>query len=301
MDLGVQILRILCATVEEKSFSGAARKLKITQPTVSQQIARLESEIDGKIFERSGKSIHLTVIGEKLYRTAKEIVIKADLLTSDLMNQKDSPQGLVRYAMPESCQWTPHYRKIMSLISTYPDIQIEIVICPNKQIQELLVKSEIDFAFVTGDIEDPKTIIEKFADEHYSLVAKSSDEFKPLSLKSYRDFRLVSFPGNESFLITWADTFNLLVDHRNKISNPSVKIGNMAGAIHAAVEGAGALVVPTHCVSSEISSGKLVAYKPELGAKATQPIYVIKRSNELLSRRCQIVLELLIKAKRGLA
>jgi DNA-binding transcriptional LysR family regulator len=299
VDLGVQILRILCATVEEKSFSGAARKLKITQPTVSQQIARLESEIDGKIFERTGKSIHLTAIGEKLYRTAKEIILKADLLTNDLKEQKSNPQGLVRYAMPESCQWTPHYRKIMSLISDYPDIQVEIVICPNKQIQELLVKSEIDFAFVTGDIDNPETILEKFADEHYSLVASSEKFFTPLREKKTADFRLVSFPGNESFLITWADAFNLLSDLRTAISFPNIKIGNMAGAIHAAVEGAGALVVPTHCVLNELSTGTLVAYHSELGAKATQPIYVVKRPQEILPRRCQVVIDLLIKAKRG--
>lgn len=299
MDLGVQILRILCATVEEKSFSGAARKLKITQPTVSQQIARLESEIDGKIFERAGKSIHLTAIGEKLYRTAKEIVLKADLLTSDLKEQKSSPQGLVRYAMPESCQWTPHYRKIMSLISEYPDIQVEIVICPNKQIQDLLIKSEIDFAFVTGDIDDPKTILEKFADEHYSLVASSDKFFKAIDEKKFNDFRLVSFPGNESFLITWADAYHLLSELRHAISSPDIKIGNMIGAIHAAVEGAGALVVPTHCVVNEIASGALVAYKPDLGTKATQPIYVVKRPQEILPKRCQVVIDLLIKAKKG--
>lgn len=299
MDLGVQILRILCATVEEKSFSGAARKLKITQPTVSQQIARLESEIDGKIFERSGKSIHLTVIGEKLYRTAKEIVLKADLLTNDLKEQKCNPKGLVRYAMPESCQWTPHYLKVMSLMSAYPEIQIEIVICSNKQTQELLVKSEIDFAFVTGDIDDTETIIEKFADEHYSLVASSTQFFEPLTQKKINDFRLVSFPGNESFLITWADTFNLLSELRNSISYPNIKIGNMIGAIHAVIEGAGALVVPTHCVLDEIASGKLVVFKPDLGSMATQPIYMIKRPKEVLPRRCQIVIDLLTKSKRG--
>jgi DNA-binding transcriptional LysR family regulator len=300
MDLGVQILRILCATVEEKSFSGAARKLKITQPTVSQQIARLESEIDGKIFERTSKSIHLTAIGEKLYRTAKEIVQKADQLSDDLREQKSAPQGLVRYAMPESCQWTPHYRKIMNLISEYPDIQIEIVIATNKQIQEMLMKSEIDFAFVTGDINDPETIFEKFADEHYSLVASTDLLFKPLDEKNFSEFRLVSFPGNESFLITWADTFNLLSELRHAISSPDIKVGNMIGAIHASVEGAGALVVPTHCVSNEITSGKLVVYRSAFGNQATQPIYVIKRPHEVLPRRCQIILDLLIKSKKGL-
>lgn len=299
MDLGVQILRILCATVEEKSFSGAARKLKITQPTVSQQIARLESEIDGKIFERTGKSIHLTAIGEKLYHTAKEIILKADLLTHELKEHKINPQGLVRYAMPESCQWTPHYRKIMSLISEYSEIQIEIVIAPNQKIQEFLAKSEIDFAFVTGEVDNPEVIIEKFADEHYSLVASSEKFFKPLEDEDFKAFKLITYPGSESFFITWADSYHLLAKLHHSISQPQIKIGNMIGAIHAAIEGAGALVVPTHCVLHEITCGSLCVYKPELGKSATQPIYVIKRPHEILPRRCQIVLDLLIKAKRG--
>lgn len=300
MDLGVQILRILCATVEEKSFSGAARKLKITQPTVSQQIARLESELDGKIFERSGKSIHLTSLGEKLYRTAKEIVEKADLLKSDLIEEKTNPRGLVRYGMPESCQWTAHYRKIMSMISKYPDIQLEIIVAPNKEIQARLAKSEIDFAFVTGDLDDLEMVIEKFADEHYSLVAKSPEFFKPLIENRISDFRLVEFPGNESFLITWADAYGLLSELHQVISSPHIKIGSMSGAIHAALEGAGALVVPTHCVLSELSSKKLFSYPVDSKKKAIQPIYLIKRPKDILPRRCQLVMDLLIQAKKGL-
>lgn len=300
MDLGVQILRILCATVEEKSFSGAARKLKITQPTVSQQIARLESEIDGRIFERSGKSIHLTVIGEKLYRTAKEIVEKADLLKNDLIEQKNNPRGIVRYAMPESCQWTPHYRKIMSQTPLYPDIQVDIIIATNKEIQDMLTRAEIDFAFVTGHINNPDTVVEKFADEHYSLVAKTKNLFKPIEDKKWTQLRLVGFPGNESFMITWADAHGWLSAMHSVISAPHVKIGNMAGAIHAAIEGAGALIVPTHCVQSEIAKGDLWAYNSPHSERATQPIYLIKRPQEALPRRCQIMMDLLIKSKKGL-
>lgn len=299
MDLGVQILRILCAAVEEKSFSGAARRLKITQPTVSQQIARLESEIDGKIFERTGRMIHLTTIGEKLYRTAKDIVLKADTLASDLKEHRHGgPVGLVKYAMPESCQWTPAYRNIMSLLGQHTNIQVDIRICPNARIHELLRKSEIDFAFVTGEVGDFAEVVEKFADEHYSLVAKSAEHFSSLLENRFSEFRLISFPGNESFFITWADAFGLLTRLRDALSCPQVKIGNMIGAIHAAMEGAGALVVPTHCVVHEIARKELVVYRPESGSTAVQPIFLIKRPQEVLPQRCQLILDLLIRAKK---
>lgn len=59
--------------VEQGSFSKAAEKLGITQPTVSKQVDRLEEKLDSQLFKRSTRKLILTAAGERYYERAKEI------------------------------------------------------------------------------------------------------------------------------------------------------------------------------------------------------------------------------------
>lgn len=300
MDFSVQMFRILCAAVECKSFSGAAKKLRITQPTVSQQMIRLENEIDGKVFERVGRFIVLTPLGERIYKTAKEVIDQTDMLKNHLRNEKTTPSGLVRYAMPESCQWTPHFKKVMSLIKRYPEINLDVQIIPSFQVIERLLRSEIDFGFITGERNSPDIRFEKFADEHYSLVAASEDLFKPLRAKKYSDVRVVGFPGFESFFITTSECYNLLTPLKNFVAQPTVKIGTLSGAIDTVMQGAGIAAIPTHCIAEQIAKKKLVAYSEPIHKEPLQSIYLVRRLKGSMPKRCEVVHDLLKKSKLGL-
>ena len=300
MDVSVQMLRIFCKVVEEKSFSGAARALKITQPTVSQQIARIESEIGGKCFERVGHAIHLTPTGQEFYQMAKEVLEKTNDFSERLKEQKSLPSGLVRYAMPESCQWTPHYRKIMAQIRDFPQIRFEISILPNETILDRLTKAEIDFGFIAGEKLNPELRFEKFSDEHYSAVASDKNLFTPLRQNNIQQLRIISYPGWEEFFVAWAKAHDLLNVMKQHLSSSTINIGTLAGAIHAAQEGAGIVVIPTHCVFDDIDSEKLHVFNASKGKSATRPIYLARRLGEKLPRRVELVMEMLKSAKISL-
>ncbi|MFC6588243.1 LysR family transcriptional regulator [Sulfitobacter pacificus] len=59
-------LRAFLATVEQGSLSAAARKLGLTQPTLSRQITALEAALDLMLFERNGRHLSLTDAGREL-------------------------------------------------------------------------------------------------------------------------------------------------------------------------------------------------------------------------------------------
>ena len=56
------------------SFTGAARELHLTQPTVSMQIKKLEDDIGVPLTEQTGKKISLTEAGEELLLSSREIL-----------------------------------------------------------------------------------------------------------------------------------------------------------------------------------------------------------------------------------
>lgn len=60
-------------TAREGSMSAAARKLQVTQPTVSGQIRELEERFGGPLFERRGNGLQLTALGQQVFGYADEI------------------------------------------------------------------------------------------------------------------------------------------------------------------------------------------------------------------------------------
>ena len=63
------------AVYKEKSFTKAAKELCISQPALSATIRKLETNLGHPIFDRSGKTITLTDIGERYIRSAEQIML----------------------------------------------------------------------------------------------------------------------------------------------------------------------------------------------------------------------------------
>ena len=67
-------LQVFCAAARELSFTRAGEVLYLTQPAVSFQVTQLEKALDVRLFERLHNRIHLTAIGEQVYRYAEAIL-----------------------------------------------------------------------------------------------------------------------------------------------------------------------------------------------------------------------------------
>lgn len=300
MDIEIYGLRIFYEVMTQKSFSAAARTLKLTQPTVSQQIAKLESEMGHKLFERVGHDVIPTQSALDLLKLATSVLEIMDEYSERVRENQSQPKGTIRYAMPESCQWTPHYRKIMSQIALFPQLKFEIEILPNDQITKGLVEGRFDFGFVTGDRLNPELRFEKFSDEAYSAVASKKEYFLPLQEGHFDELRLVTYPGWELFFTTWSKSHSLWKKLKDKLKEPTVRIGTMAGAIHATQEGAGVAVIPTHCVFEELKTKALLEWKPSKTVLATNPVYFAKRIGEKQPKRVELVVNMLKQAKADL-
>ncbi|MCZ4271087.1 LysR family transcriptional regulator [Maritalea porphyrae] len=66
-------VRAFLATAEEGSFSGAARALSTTQPTITRQVAGLETSLNSLLFERSTRGLRMTLAGQQLFEHVREM------------------------------------------------------------------------------------------------------------------------------------------------------------------------------------------------------------------------------------
>ena len=86
-------LRYFLAVVETGSFTKAAERVFVTQPTLSAGIKKLETTLNSKLFDRSAKRVFLTESGTRFVPHAKSILYQLNLAESEIQ-ATDRPQLL---------------------------------------------------------------------------------------------------------------------------------------------------------------------------------------------------------------
>lgn len=131
-----------------KSFSRAAEKLYITQPTVTNHIQNLERELGTLLINRSGKNISLTEAGSLLYEYAINILNSCEMAKFDLAVYKGRIQGHIniysssvprKYILPNI---------IVSFLEKYPDVTFTISDEDSKNVINSIIDGDTDFGIV---------------------------------------------------------------------------------------------------------------------------------------------------------
>src|SRR5690606_13111255 len=77
----------------------AAEKTFVTQPTLSQQVKKLEDQLGAVIFNRSGRRARLTPVGEKIVEHARKVLHEAEMLKSVIGEESKTLHGELRLAV----------------------------------------------------------------------------------------------------------------------------------------------------------------------------------------------------------
>jgi LysR family transcriptional regulator, hydrogen peroxide-inducible genes activator len=88
-------LRYFCAVAETGSFSRAAEQSHVSQPSLSQQIMKLEDELGARLFDRLGRSVRLTDLGKTFLPRARSVLRELEAAKGDVVEHKDSVGGSV--------------------------------------------------------------------------------------------------------------------------------------------------------------------------------------------------------------
>jgi DNA-binding transcriptional LysR family regulator len=84
-------LEVFIAAADTGSMTSAARKLKITQSAISQQLKLLENEMRAMLMDRDTRPLHLTPAGHALRKHAAEILLHVDQVRADIRQITSGP------------------------------------------------------------------------------------------------------------------------------------------------------------------------------------------------------------------
>jgi DNA-binding transcriptional LysR family regulator len=121
-------MRLFVRLVELRSFSAAARELRVKQSTASKWVAALEDELGTSLMDRTTRTKRVTEAGELLYRRAREILSAYDDTAAELHGGRPAPAGRIRASLPVVFGRLYVVPEAAAFMRRFPDIDLELVL-----------------------------------------------------------------------------------------------------------------------------------------------------------------------------
>ena len=145
-------LNTFLAVARHENFTAAAREVHLSQSAVSRQIAVLEKALGVQLFERFGKTAHLTTAGRAFVPEFRRVLGDLALVHEAVKGLEAGSRGSLRIGASA----TPGLYLIPPTLAVfqrcYPNIDLHYVVSNTKRIQEMVVENELDAGFVGGAV-----------------------------------------------------------------------------------------------------------------------------------------------------
>jgi DNA-binding transcriptional LysR family regulator len=178
MDLSLKSLRCFVAVAELKSFTRAAAKVHMTQPSLSAQIRQLEAWLGFRLFVRSTRNVELTEAGAMFLKQAQRVIEEGDRLARTVANIRQPSNDRLRLGAAVYTTNIAARRALTeSFEAIYPSVELSIA---NRSQQVLVGELE------AGNLDALLLIGVPVSREQYkeALTAKKAELLYPADLPS---------------------------------------------------------------------------------------------------------------------
>ncbi len=114
------------AVARERSFTGAARQIGVSQSALSHRMRALEARLGLRLLTRTTRSVSPTEAGERLLQTLVPRFEDIEAELAVLRELRDKPAGIVRITTAEHAANTVLWPKLSQVLPSYPELQVEI-------------------------------------------------------------------------------------------------------------------------------------------------------------------------------
>ncbi|SDE93665.1 DNA-binding transcriptional regulator, LysR family [Variovorax sp. CF079] len=131
--MNLRQLRYFCEIVDSGSAAQAAARLYVAPTAVSMQLAQLESELGGELFDRARRPMELTPLGRHFYPRAKELITSATRLKEETQGIAGGQRGWLAVGFTRSAMFSVLPRAIRRFRARLPDVQLELLPMQSEQ------------------------------------------------------------------------------------------------------------------------------------------------------------------------
>lgn len=245
----IQQLEYILAVDQFRHFARAAEHCRVTQPTLSAMIQKLEDELGVKLFDRTVQPVCPTTIGEKVIHQARIILAQASQVKEIISEEKQSLTGTFRLGVLPTIAPYLLPRFFPQVMEKYPELDIRVAEMKTQDIQQALHAGDIDAAIIASRLESPFLSEETlFYEKFYGYVSRKEPLFK------HDVIRTSDITGERLWLLDEGHCFrDQLVRFCQmeavKISQMAYRLGSMETFMRMVESGKGITFIPELAVS----------------------------------------------------
>lgn len=154
------------------NFTRAAQQLFITQSTLSHQIIQLEQELATPLFNRSGRSVHLTPAGQLFKNHAKLILRQAESAKTAVDELGSLKRGQLNIGTVHSFNHYVLLPVVSDFMQKYPAVRVTIEETSTARIEAGLIDGTFDFGATVAPVQSSELEMEALLNEDYVVVAR---------------------------------------------------------------------------------------------------------------------------------
>jgi DNA-binding transcriptional LysR family regulator len=179
------LLRTFLAVAESLSFTQAAERLHLSQPTVSQHVRRLEDSIGRQLFRRDTRTVDLTEDGEAMTGFARTILAAHEQAASYFTGS--ALRGRLRFGASDDLALTQLPQILREFRQLHPRIDLELTVTQSGLLHRRLNAGHLDLVFVKNEPGDARgQLVRRDRLVWVGLERTSVDADKPVPLVAYQ-------------------------------------------------------------------------------------------------------------------
>ena len=188
-------LRIFCEVYRQRGYSAAARRLKLTQSAVSQQVRGLERELGVALFDGAARTSP-TAAGDFLYNEGTLILASIDDVSRGVRSAAGLGQGSVRFGMIDVAAIEIMPGVLTAFKKKYPHVKVEAVVKTSSELFEMVAAHELDFAIaVSNHLPEGLAVQEIHRDSIVAVMPRGrAGAKKALSVRDLKGEPLILYP-----------------------------------------------------------------------------------------------------------
>lgn len=195
IELDLPRLRCFVVVAEELSFTRAAVRLHMAQPSVSSQIRKLEHDLGLELFVRSTRHVELTTSAEMLLPEARRLLAAAERTTAAVTSLLRAEQGELRVGSPVHLAMTLRYPIVTELIERWaPSVRVHNA--PSVDLLPILQRGDLDVAFLNAPLPTGDAVTEIVEEGHFVVLVPREHElaqYEVIPLDALEGQRILSF------------------------------------------------------------------------------------------------------------
>ena len=188
MELEVRHLKLVRAVAALGGLTSASRQLHLTQSALSHQLRDVETRLGTPLFLRVGKRMVLTTAGERLLRSADEILGTLERTEDAIRGLAGGRRGRLRVTTGGYTEfyWLPTALKAFR--TACPSVDLQIVSGANGDVAELLIEGLIDVGIVNHPVEDARLLTRPLFDDEVVVITPPGHELASKRFVQAEDF-----------------------------------------------------------------------------------------------------------------